>query len=213
MSMDELAAYVRSLKEGGHVCLVFEDQDRKWDLEAEYVRRGLDQGYRADVATMKNDMEEGRRALIKRGIDVDEWTRKGCLVMEALTPEDAKSPNFLSQFSLESSKATANELLKSGKKGLYVASNINTFFLRHGLLDNLFMAESAVHRQMKNKLPFGYLCCYDVSDLSPSERPLALKELLEHYRRISEQNPQIMHSHNAAIYVSNEGGVLAKLPD
>jgi tRNA U34 5-methylaminomethyl-2-thiouridine-forming methyltransferase MnmC len=215
MSMDELAQYVRSVKESGHVCLIFENEDQKWDLEAEYVKRALEQGYQTVVNTMEENMQETREALIKRGIDVDKLTREGSLAIqidspEAFSPEEAKK--FQQVFAVEEAKKIADEVLKNGKKGLYIASNTNTYFLRKGYLDQLFMAESLVQKQMENKLPFGYLCCYDVSGLTPSERPLAMKELLEHYRRISEQYPQLVHTHNIAIYASHEGGVLAQLP-
>lgn len=214
MSMNELGHYVKSLKEGGHVCLIFENEDQKWDLEAEYVKRALEQGYRAYVATMKEDEQEARSALNERGIDMDASIKDGSLAMAVFTPADAKNPQVEGNpfFEVKAGKTLVDELLRSGKKGMYMASNAGTFFLRHGYLDQLFKLESLAHRQLENKLPFGYLCCYDVSDLAPTERPLALKELLEHYRRISEQNPQLMHSHNIAIYVSREGGVLAQLP-
>ena len=206
---EDLRQYVRSVKEGEHGCIIYEDEDRMWDLEVEYLRSGIESGYLGVVLVTEN-RNKVREALIRRGMDVDRYVKEGSLMIvdgDQLYGS-AKNPNIPAW--LDAVKSVVDGAVKSGKKGVRVSGNLSyTYFARQGFAEQWWRLENSLHRNLG--LPCTAICTYDVSELAPSERPYALKDLLEHYRRIGERNPQVMDAHSFAIFASHEGGAIAEL--
>ena len=180
-----------------------------WDLEAEYLREGIKQGYLGVALTVKEGMNEVREALMRRGIDVDKYVRDGSLMIVDSDQLYVSRENPDIQAWLNAAKAVVDNAVKSGKKGVRIAGLLSNHFLRRGFTDQWFRLESSLHRRLN--MPCSAICGYDVSQLTPSERPYALREMLEHYRRIGERNPQVMDAHSFAIFASREGGAIAQL--
>lgn len=207
---EELREFVRSVKQGEHGCLIYEDEEQMWDLEAEYLREGIKQGELGVALTVKESMNEVRDLLRRHGVDVDKHVGDGSLLIVDSDQLYVSRENPDIEAWLNAAKSVVDNAVKNGKKGVRIAGLLSNHFLRKGFSDQWFRLESSLHRTLN--MPCSAICGYDVSELAPSERPFALREVLEHYRRIGERNPQVMDAHSFAIFASGEGGAIAQLP-
>jgi len=152
---------IEDIAPGTHLCFLYRNEEERWALLVEYIRRGLEAGervlYIADAPSATTIREHLQRA----GIDVEEAERRGQL--RFLTAEEAylRGERFDPEAMLALLRRETEEALNQGFKGLRATGEM-TWALR-GLPGSERLSEyEALLNEFFPGSPCIGLCQYDV---------------------------------------------------
>jgi PAS domain S-box-containing protein len=147
----ELERQLIDLKQGDHVCLIYENTAEQLAAAVPFIKDGLARGERCVYIANDRTVEEVVQALAAAGVDVAEECRKGALRL--LTKEDAyfQSGEFAPQAMIDFVRQAESEALAEGFSGLRLAGEMTWALGPEPGCERLIEYEALLNRLLVNK--------------------------------------------------------------
>jgi PAS domain-containing protein len=170
-----LARQITTLKDGDHLCLIYEkDPVEQMPILSPYIQQGLGQGERCFYIADDQTVEQVRGGLLKTGIDVDEASKQGKLLL--LTRKEWRQPGKLnSRKKSDQVRAFIDDAFHDGFKGVRFAIEMTWTLTPDIKTESLEHWEATINEIFNRSFPGRIICQYNRSRLTPYTIKAALK--------------------------------------
>lgn len=202
---EDILSFLQKLGSGEHGCLFYTEERDKDRILTDFIRVGLDAGdYCVFASTRESSGEAVYDLLQDTGFKLRDLEESLVVVQGEQLYESAEQPNIKKW--LSTLDAVHSEALAKKKKGVRVAADLSSYFVKRGLLQQWFDLEVSLGRTLNRGIMI--ICAYDLNLLTMNR----VVNVLDFYNGLKENRNDLVDSHGFALFpIERNKGLILKM--